>query len=237
MKIEGVIPARFDSTRFPGKVLIPIDGTPMVARVYAQSIKSSRLESVTVATDDNRVREVMETLAIPVTMTSSDHSNGSERVAEVAQSGNADVYVNIQGDEPFIDPRVIDELLAPFTADTPPRMGTVASTQLSDEDWTDPDVVKVRVSAIDTAEDFFRRPDGVEREQCYKHLGLYAYRRDILIRLAQMDASPRETARSLEQMRALDNGIPIRVVLTDYNSLSIDTPADLKIIGQEEAIG
>jgi len=237
MKIEGVIPARFNSSRFPGKVLVPIDGTPMVARVYEQSTKSSRLDFVTVATDDNQVREEMETLGIPVTMTSSDHGSGSERVAEVAQSGDADVYVNIQGDEPFIDPNLIDEALAPFLGDAPPCMSTVASTELSDEDWTNPHVVKVKISEAGVAEDFFRQAHGTDRERCYKHLGLYAYDRDTLIRLAQMEPSPRETERSLEQMRALDNGISISVVLTDYNSISIDTPEDLARIEGAMIVG
>lgn len=237
MRIEGVIPARFDSTRFPGKVLIPIDGTPMVALVYAQAVKSLYLDRVTVATDDVRVRRAMDSLGIPVTVTSSVHRSGSDRVAEIAQSGDADVYVNIQGDEPFIEPHLIEEVLKPFVGDAHAKMSTIGSKGLCDDDWVDPHVVKVRVSEGGIAQDFFRQPTGKDRERCYRHVGLYAYDRDALIGLAQMEPSQRERERDLEQMRALDNAIPIHVVTTDYDSVSIDTPEDLARLEGERAVG
>ncbi|MBC8174692.1 MAG: 3-deoxy-manno-octulosonate cytidylyltransferase [Candidatus Marinimicrobia bacterium] len=230
-KILGIIPARYESTRFPGKVLAPINGIPMVARVYQQVCRTNLLDSVVVATDSRRVQLTLEALKIPVRITSSGHKSGTERVAEVAENSNADIFVNIQGDEPFIDPDVIDLALKPFLEDESLKMGTVASTALSDENWEDPNTVKVQVSEDGFAEDFFRLYSGNEsKNNIYKHVGLYVFDGKFLHKFASMIPTKNEQESHLEQMRALDNGIPIKVVVTDYDGITVNTPEDLKLV-------
>lgn len=232
----GVIPARYHSTRFPGKVLVPIDGLPMVAHVYRRAA-SSRLDSVLVATDHPAVEDAMSDLDIPVMMTSSSHHSGTERVAEVAKRTGGDVFINIQGDEPTIEPAIIDLLISEFEKEPAPRMATVGSTHLSDEHWHDSNVVKVAVGMDGRAVDFFREPlDHQERNSCYKHLGIYGFTRDFLLEFAALDRSPNEEARNLEQMRALDNGVPISVAITGLDSVGINTERDLKKLKETATI-
>ncbi|MFQ6673470.1 MAG: 3-deoxy-manno-octulosonate cytidylyltransferase [Fidelibacterota bacterium] len=227
--MAGVIPARYHSSRFPGKVLVPIDGIPMVARVYSRATKASCLDSVMVATDSTVVFERLQDMDIPVVMTAS-HRSGTERVAEVAERGEVtDIFVNIQGDEPFIDPGVIEEAVGNFLRDSRIRMGTVGSTVFHPGDWVNPDVVKVCVDEHGFATDFFRIPGDVDiPTDCYRHVGLYVYTREFLLEFTRMTPTVLEQQRELEQMRAMEHGVPVKVVVTQYDSFGIDTPKDLQ---------
>ena len=209
-KIIGVIPARYTSTRFPGKVLVPIDGIPMVARVYYQVEKVSVLDSLVVATDSQKVVESMEALDIPVVRTSSSCRTG---------------------DQPFIEVGSIEKAVEPFLMDPELKMGTIACTVLTEPEWKDVNVVKVRVNKDGFAEDFFRvSSETYLPANTYKHIGLYVYKKTFLLEFANMRRTQREKERHLEQMRAMDHGIPINVILTDHHDFSIDTPEDLKYI-------
>ena len=232
----GVIPARYHSTRFPGKVLEPIDGLPMVARVYGQA-KNSRLERVVVATDHSAVYEAMENLDIAVVMTNEACRTGTERVAEAALSLEGNVFVNIQGDEPQIEPAIINLVIDQFDVDHEIEMATVASTNLSEDDWINPDVVKVELTEDGSAATFFRQPTAHKvRDNCAKHLGIYGFKREFLLRFARMERTENEVALDLEQMRALDNGTAISVAVTDLDSVGINRPEDLEKLKERATV-
>ncbi|MFQ6615700.1 MAG: 3-deoxy-manno-octulosonate cytidylyltransferase [Fidelibacterota bacterium] len=237
-KVLGVIPARYRSRRFPGKVLALLDGIPVVARVYSQARKSTRLDSLVVATDSSRVRDALTALDIPVTLTSPAHRSGTERVAEVAgRSEGVGFVVNIQGDEPLIDPGLIDQVVEPLMDDRGTRMATVATRRFREGDWKDPQVVKVRMDSQGFATDFFREAAGNSVPgDCLKHIGLYAYSKEFLMELVGNDPTISERGRDLEQMRALDRGTPIKVVSTDYDALGVNTPGDLERIRERMGI-
>jgi 3-deoxy-manno-octulosonate cytidylyltransferase (CMP-KDO synthetase) len=235
VKVLGIIPARYASTRFPGKPLHPIAGKPLIQRVVEQCGKASSLSEIIVATDDMRIREVAQSFC-RVEMTRPEHPSGSDRIAEVAARCECDAVVNIQGDEPLIDPAVIDAV-AGALADC--EMST-AATRITDADDNDnPNVVKVVVNAAGSALYFSRRTIPYLREAAsrsaseqlaafpfLKHLGIYGYRRDTLLRLVKSPVSPLEAAEKLEQLRALENGIQIAVVKVDYDSVGVDMPED-----------
>ena len=232
----GVIPARYHSTRFPGKVLELIDGLPMVAHVYKRATVS-QLDKVIVSTDHPAVQKAMEDLNIHVMMTAENHRSGTDRVAEVAESVSGDIFINIQGDEPYIEPEIINLLMEQFQTEPTTPMATVASTNLSDEDWNDPNIVKVQVGEDRNAVGFFRVPASqMPGDYFYKHLGIYGFKRDFLIEFAGMARSANEKSLDLEQMRALDNGIPIAVVITDLDSVGINRPEDLEKLKETEII-
>ena len=227
--VVGVIPARMDSSRFPGKVLAPMDGFPMVARVYRQAIQAKLLETVIVATDSLEVYEKMVELDIPVLMTAPTHHSGTDRIAEIAETGNGSIYVNIQGDEPFMDPGVIDAVITPFLEETNLKMGTAATSNLTDDEIHNSGVVKVVINEDGFAEDFFRLlPEEEIFTEVYKHIGIYAFTKEFLLKFSKMPVSLNERKLNLEQMRVLDNGIPLKVVVTDYNGFGIDTKDDLR---------
>lgn len=227
--VVGVIPARMDSSRFPGKVLALLDGIPMVAKVYYQAIQAKLLETVIVATDSLEVYEKMVELNIPVMMTDPTHHSGTDRIAEIAETGNGSVYVNIQGDEPFMDPGVIDAVITPFLEETNLKMGTAATSNLTDSEIHNSEVVKVIINEDGFAVDFFRLlPEEEIITEVYKHIGIYAFTKEFLLKFSKMSVSPNERKLNLEQMRALDNGIPLKVVITDYNGFGIDTKDDLR---------
>ncbi|MFM8357094.1 MAG: 3-deoxy-manno-octulosonate cytidylyltransferase [Verrucomicrobiota bacterium] len=236
MKILGVIPARFASTRFPGKPLALIAGQPLIQRVIERCRLARRLADVLVATDDPRIAAVAGRFA-QVEMTRPDHPSGTDRIAEVARRIAADAYVNIQGDEPLIDPGVIDAV-----ADRLDHEGmATASTPLRDPgEYDNPNVVKVVTRTDGRALYFSRRtlpclrdlagqPPAVQLAAFpfRKHLGIYGYRRDVLLRLVGFPVSPLEAAEKLEQLRALENGIPIAVAAVDHESLGVDHPSDV----------
>ena len=235
MKIAGIIPARYASTRFPGKPLHLIAGKPLIQHVVEQCQKAKSLSEVIVATDDTRIWEVAQNFC-RVEMTRPDHPSGSDRIAEVAERSDCEAFINIQGDEPLIDPAVIDAVAAALARS---EMSTAATRIRNAEDLENPNVVKVVVNAAGRALYFSRRTipyvraaaSGSVSEQLaafpfLKHLCIYGYRRDTLLRLVKFPVSPLENAEKLEQLRALDQGISLAVVTVDYDSIGVDVPAD-----------
>jgi len=237
VKIVGIIPARYASTRFPGKPLALIAGKPLLQHVIAQCQKAKSLSEIIVATDDSRIAEVARK-SCRVEMTSPTHPSGSDRIAEVAGKITCDAVVNIQGDEPLIEPSVIDSV-AGALADC--EMSTAATRIKNPAELDNPNVVKVVVNAAGRALYFSRRTVPYLREAAsrpvseqlaafpfLKHLGIYGYRRETLLRLVKFPVSPLESAEKLEQLRALENGIPIAVVQVTYDSVGVDTPEDVE---------
>jgi len=237
MKVIGIIPARYASTRFPGKPLALIAGKPLIRHVVERCQQAKSLAEVIVATDDTRIWEVAQGFC-RAEMTAPDHPSGSDRIAEVAARWACDAVVNVQGDEPLIDPAVIDAV-AGALAQT--EMSTAATPITNPDEYGNPNVVKVVVSATGRALYFSRRTIPYLREAAsgsvseqlaafpfLKHLGIYGYRRGALLRLVKCPVSPLERAEKLEQLRALENGIPIAVVQVDYDSVGVDVPADVK---------
>jgi 3-deoxy-manno-octulosonate cytidylyltransferase (CMP-KDO synthetase) len=236
-KILGVIPARFASTRFPGKVLAPIAGKTMLQHVYERASRCTYLTSVIIATDDDRVCTVARNFGARVRMTRSDHLSGTDRAAEVASAENAEIIVNIQGDEPLIDPAAIDAAILPMVHEPDLVMGTLKKRIEDPREITDPNVVKVVTDRAGDAIYFSRYAIPFEREKSagtpyFKHIGLYVYSRDFLLAYSTLPVGPLETAERLEQLRALENGYRIRVVETEYESLGVDTPEDLERVSR-----
>ena len=234
-KILGVIPARFASTRFPGKVLALLSSKTVLQHVYERACQSRYLSSVIVATDDKRVYEAAKSFGARVRMTRADHASGTDRVAEVASTGQADVVVNIQGDEPLIDPAAIDAAILPVVHDRQVVMATLKKKIEDPREIADPNVVKVVSNHAGDAIYFSRCAIPYARERSgawFKHIGLYAYRRDFLLGYSRLPVGPLERSERLEQLRALENGFPIRVIETDYESLSVDTPEDLERVSR-----
>src|SRR6478609_9185026 len=237
MRIIGIIPARYASTRFPAKALAPIAGKPLVQHVVEQCKKASSLAEVVVATDDEHIASVCRKFCV-VEMTRPEHPSGTDRIAEAAARRQCDAVVNIQGDEPLIDPRVIDRV-AELLRDN--EMSTAAAPLKKVEEYDNPNVNKVVVSAAGRALYFSRRTIPYVRDAAtgsiaeqlaafpfLKHLGIYGYRRETLLRLVQYPASPLELAEKLEQLRALENGISISVVRVDNDSVGVDVPGDVQ---------
>jgi 3-deoxy-manno-octulosonate cytidylyltransferase (CMP-KDO synthetase) len=236
VKILGIIPARYASTRFPGKALAVIAGKPLIQHVVEQCEKSKSLSEVIVATDDTRIWEVVQNFC-RVEMTIPEHPSGSDRIAEVAARYACDAVVNIQGDEPLIDPTVIDAVAGALARE---EMSTAATRIKDAAEYENANVVKVVVNAAGRALYFSRRTIPYLREAAsrpvneqlaafpfLKHLGIYGYRRETLLRLVKFSVSPLENAEKLEQLRALENGIQIAVVKVDYDSVGVDVPEDL----------
>src|SRR5213082_1681372 len=237
MKILGLIPARYASTRFPGKPLHLIAGKPLIQRVVERCKLAQSLSEVIVATDDARIQDVAQKFC-RVEMTRADHPSGSDRIAEVAARCDCDAVVNIQGDEPLIDPKVIDAVAAAL-ADN--EMSTAATLIRVPAEHDNPNVVKVVVNSAGRALYFSRRTipylrdaaSGSAAEQLaafpfLKHLGIYGYRRETLLRLIKFPVSPLESAEKLEQLRALENGISIAVAQVEYESIGVDVPSDVQ---------
>jgi 3-deoxy-manno-octulosonate cytidylyltransferase (CMP-KDO synthetase) len=234
-----VIPARFASSRFPGKALVSIAGKPMLQHVWERASRSRYLTSLVIATDDERIAAAARQFRAPVRMTRSDHLSGTDRVAEVASADAAEFIVNIQGDEPLIDPDAIDAAVLSVLGDPDTPMGTLSKRIEDPEEVVNPNVVKV-VSDLDGRAIYFSRlPIPFSRDEAagtpspgisitrFKHIGLYVYRRDLLLNYSALRVGPLEQAERLEQLRALENGYSIRVVETEYDSLGVDTPEDL----------
>ena len=236
MKVIGIIPARFASTRFPGKPLALIAGKPLIQRVVEQCQKAKSLSEIVVATDDERIFNATKKFC-HVEMTSPNHPSGSDRIAEVAGKISCDAVVNIQGDEPLIEPSVIDSVAKALTDC---EMSTAATVIKNPKDLDNPNVVKVVVNAAGRALYFSRRTIPYLREAAsgsreqlaafpfLKHLGIYGYRRETLLRLVKYPVSPLEGAEKLEQLRALENGIQIAVVKVEHESVGVDAPEDVE---------
>lgn len=232
MKILCVIPARYASTRLPGKPLADIAGKPMICRVYDRAAQAKCLTGVVVATDDRRIAEAVEKAGGAVMMTSPDHPTGTDRLAEVAAAyPDMELIINVQGDEPLIEPSLIDELAAVFEGEASLPMATVMTPMEDPAEQQDPNNVKVVADQKGYALYFSRSllpyPRRAGRAAVFKHIGIYAYRRDFLLRYAKMAPTPLEQAESLEQLRVLENGYPIRVIRTDRRFVGVDTPEDL----------
>lgn len=235
-KFLGVIPARFDSSRFPGKVLVPIRSKPMLQHVYERACLAHYLWNVIIATDDERVYDAAKSFGAPVRMTRQNHLSGTDRVAEVASAENAELVVNIQGDEPLIDPAAIDAAILPLAHNPEIPMGTLKKRIEDASEVRNPNVVKVVTDGQGDAIYFSRSPIPFDRDgtgaACFKHIGIYVYRRDFLLNYSLLPVGPLEKAERLEQLRAIENGFRIRVVETDYESLGVDTPEDLKRVSK-----
>jgi 3-deoxy-manno-octulosonate cytidylyltransferase (CMP-KDO synthetase) len=232
-KILGVIPARYASSRFPGKSLARLDSRTMLEHVYERVSMARYLSSVVIATDDERIRDEARRFGARVRMTREDHLSGTDRVAEVASAfPEAELVVNIQGDEPLIDPGAIDAALLPLLDDPAIPMGTLKKRIEDPREISDPNVVKIVTDHFGDAIYFSRSAIPYTRESgdhaCFKHTGLYVYRREFLLGYSELPVGPLEKAEKLEQLRALENGFTIRVVVTDYESMGVDTPADLE---------
>lgn len=258
MRAVGVIPARYASSRFPGKPLAPLCGRPLIYHVYQRTRRSKLLAQVVVATDDLRIRDVVVEFGGEVQLTGAHHPSGTDRVAEVATSLSSDLVVNIQGDEPLIEPEMIDEAVAPFFVESNLLMGTLCRRIETVEELQSLHVVKVVRNRQGFALYFSRAPipyyraessefrveslgsggeeggprtsDLGPRTSYYKHIGLYVYRRDFLLEFARLAPTPLEEMERLEQLRALEYGYPIRVVETKHDSMGVDTPEDLERI-------
>jgi 3-deoxy-manno-octulosonate cytidylyltransferase (CMP-KDO synthetase) len=232
-EIVGVIPARFSSTRLPGKALVEIEGVPMVVRVWRQTARARALSRVVVATDDERIARAVSAAGGEAMMTSPAHQSGTDRIAEVAAKVPAAVYLNVQGDLPFIDPADLDALAAPMRADDDIAMATLATPIVDADEWHNPNVVKVVCDARGDALYFSRAPIPWPRDGAApptlarRHIGVYAYRRDFLLRFAQLEPGVLEALEKLEQLRALERGFRIRVVASVAPSLEVDTAEDL----------
>lgn len=231
MKFACVIPARYASTRLPGKPLADIAGKPMIQRVYEQVSKAKLPALVIVATDDQRVFDTVKGFGGTVVMTDSHHPTGTDRLAEVAAAyDDIDVIINVQGDEPLIDADVIDQLAELFVADPDLQMATVGSPLL-EEEYDEPSAVKVicnkRGDAMYFSRSLIPYPRNAFVNAPMKHVGIYAYGRQFLLDYANMEPTPAEQTESLEQLRALENGYTIRVIKTDKRFVGVDTPEDL----------
>ncbi|HVD99189.1 MAG TPA: 3-deoxy-manno-octulosonate cytidylyltransferase [Cytophagaceae bacterium] len=240
MKILGIIPARFASTRFPEKALVDIGGKSMVQRVYEQASKASALSKVVVATDHDKIFNHVKSFQGNVVMTSEHHQSGTDRCMEVLQkeAGQYDFILNIQGDEPFIQPEQINLLASVLTAET--ELATLAKKITDEETLFNPNTPKLIWNEKKEAIYFSRQTipflRGIPKEEWlakhsfYKHIGIYAYRQDVLKKITQLEISSLEKAEALEQLRWLENGYKIKVAVTELETVGIDTPEDLKKI-------
>lgn len=234
INILAIIPARYNSTRLPGKVMASIGGQPMIQRVYEQVAKYSGFNRIIVATDDRRIFEVIVKSGGEAIMTATTHRSGTERIAEVAdQLENYDVIVNIQGDQPFIDERFFKALLQPYYQEDFPEMATLACP-LSVVDYANTNVVKVSIGDDHYARNFFRSYDGTNamQDNVWQHVGVYAFQPAFLSQLVKMPESKRERSEHLEQQRAMENRHQIYVTIVDAPLLAVDDPDSLKQANQ-----
>jgi len=235
MKTIGVIPARFASSRFPAKVLANIDGKPLIRHVWEKATRCHELDEVLIACDHEDVFKAAHSFKAQVVMTDPNHPSGSDRIAEAIKYLKVDIVVNIQGDEPFIDPLTIDALAVLLKQDAKILMGTVIKPITDEADFLNPNVVKCVVDAQGYALYFSRSPIPYHRSKNasleiknYKHLGLYAYRKDFLMEFKDWPKGTLESAEELEQLRALEHGVKIKTTVTKYESIAVDIPQDLQ---------
>ncbi|MDQ1257326.1 MAG: 3-deoxy-manno-octulosonate cytidylyltransferase [Candidatus Hydrogenedentes bacterium] len=235
--VGGFIPARYASTRLPGKPLAEILGKPMIQRVYERCLQAQSLDLVWVATDDERIVRAVEAFGGRAVMTSPSHPSGTDRLAEAVQQTDADIVVNIQGDQPFIDPRMIEEAVQPLLDDPSLPLCTLIHPVTDPRDWEDPGVVKTVIDLAGNALYFSRSlvpyPQKSAPHKVYEHVGLYVYRRDFLLDVAKLTPTPLEQVESLEQLRWLEHGYRIRCVETHcednaFSGFSIDTWEDVE---------
>jgi len=233
----GIIPARYQSARFPGKPLAQIAGRPMIWHVFDQARQCPELSSIFLATDDDRIRSVAEKYEIPVVMTRADHPSGTDRVREAARKMNLPgdaVVINIQGDEPVVEPAMLAELVRPFS--NPEIQVTTLARKINAREAASSDLVKVVFTQNGTALYFSRLPIPYHRDAqediFYGHIGLYAFRMPALEKFVALDQSRLEITEKLEQLRLLENNIPLHIVLTEYQSIGVDRPEDIQVVEQ-----
>ena len=225
--IVGIIPARIGSKRFPKKILADINGKPMVVHVAERAMQSKLLEKVILAIDSNEAKQVLSDFDLEIVMTSKDHVSGTDRVTEVVKGlDSAELIINIQGDEPLLDPKVIDGLIKIFD-DSTVSMGTVVSRKISIRDYLDRNVVKAFLDENQNAFDFKRDIYDSDIGGVFRHIGFYGFDRDTLLQFSSLPASKNEIKYSLEQFRALDNGIKIKAFISNAQQQAIDSPEDL----------
>jgi 3-deoxy-manno-octulosonate cytidylyltransferase (CMP-KDO synthetase) len=240
MKATAIIPARYGSTRFPGKPLALINGLPMIQHVCQRVAKAGMVDRVIVATDDARIVSVVEGFGGEVVLTRADHPTGTDRLAEVAAAIDSELIVNVQGDEPLIDPRMVDQAIAPLLENRQIQMGTLAGRIDQLEDFYNHNVVKVVKSQSGMALYFSRAPIPWPRDLSpeqlaaalpqlglFRHIGLYVYRRKLLLEYPSWPKTPLEILENLEQLRALERGVGLYVAETEFSCHGVDTPADL----------
>jgi 3-deoxy-manno-octulosonate cytidylyltransferase (CMP-KDO synthetase) len=225
--IVGIIPARIGSKRFPKKILADIDGKPMVVHVAERAMQSKLLEKVILAIDSNEAKQVLSDFDLEIVMTSKDHVSGTDRVTEVVKGlDSAELIINIQCDEPLLEPKVIDGLIKIFD-DSTVSMGTVVSRKIGIRDYLDRNVVKAFLDENQNAYDFKRDIYDSDIGGVFRHIGFYGFDRDTLLQFSSLPASKNEIKYSLEQFRALDNGIKIKAFISNAQQLAIDSPEDL----------
>lgn len=231
-----VVPARYHSTRFPGKALADIAGRPMIEHVYRRASAARHVDAVLVATDDTRVADAVRRFGGEVRITRADHATGTDRIAEVAATLDCDLVVNLQGDEPLIEPAAIDQAVEPFLEDAALQMTSLCQPFSDSGDVSDPNIVKVVVDRRGFALYFSRAPIPFHRDAKVganaplnlRHIGLYVQRRDFLLKVAALEPTALETAEALEQLRVIEHGFSIKMVQTQYDSIGVDTPEDLE---------
>lgn len=255
MKVTVVIPARYASTRFPGKPLALISGKPMVQHVYERASEATLIDDVFIATEDNRIQEAVRSFGGRVVMTSSQHQSGTDRMAEVAQNVSSDILINVQGDEPFISPALIDQVASQLINSESTQMSTAQIAFKNKEDFLNPNVVKVLCDQEGFALYFSRSPipfqrniwrenpgwihffeahslEKIQKSGVHKHLGIYGFKRQTLLNFSHWMPTALEKEEELEQLRALEHGIRIKVVTTQHESWAVDTPDDLKKVNE-----
>ncbi len=235
LRTLGVIPARYGAQRFPGKPLTMVAGKPLIQHVYEQVVKSTQINKIVVATEDERIVRAVKAFGGEAMMTSPSCATGTDRVAEVSRQHESEFVVNIQGDEPLMRPEMIDQLVAGLRNDAGCVMATLARRIDTGRDLQNPNVVKVVFGRNGNALYFSRYPIPFARDPAvagatarYKHLGIYAYRQGFLQKFVQMPQSELEKAEKLEQLRALENGYAIKVLVTPHDSVGVDTPEDVQ---------
>ncbi len=231
----GVIPARYGSTRFEGKVLQDLCGKPVIQHVYERAKKAKSLDDLVVAADDERIIKVVEGFGGKAIFTSKSHNTGTDRLTEVVNHMEVKIVVNIQGDEPLINPLIIDDLVRTMQSDPEAVMATVVKKSRSQEEFLSRDVVKAIVDEDNIARYFSRSPIPTllkfesKKDFFYKHIGIYAYKKDFLFTFKKLTESYLEKNERLEQLRALENGYRIRVIETMFETVGVDTPEDLEL--------
>jgi len=231
MKAVAIIPARYHSTRFPGKALAKLLNKPLIQWVWEAVNNSNLFDQVMVATDSVKIKEVVDNFGGIAILTSKEHQSGTDRIAEVAESLDSDIIVNVQGDEPLINQKVLTSLLQIFE-DSSIQIASLMTKIKDLKQLSNPNLVKVVVDNISNALYFSRsvipyNRDNIHFEDYWQHIGVYAYRRNALMRLVKLPSGKLEQAEKLEQLRALENGIPIKMIKTEYNGIGVDTPEDL----------
>ena len=238
-RVLGIIPARWASSRFPGKPLHPIAGKPLIQHVWDQCKKTQNLDEILIATDDTRIAENAESFGAKVVMTSNDHVSGTDRIAEAAKTDQHCTHIiNIQGDEPLIDPELIDQLAEKISNDPKICMITAAVPGINNLDLANSNVVKTVINKENNAIYFSRSVIPHQNSEspaapCYRHKGIYGYTKDFLLKFVRWEPSPLELAERLEQLRAIENGESIHVIITDDNSIGVDTPEQAIMVEQQ----